>query len=218
MKKLALLSLLAILPAFSASAAYDDSWYQADFWSGEYPNGVAVMEEGVSLMGRATMDPQAATDVACELPKFAVYHPWNERRAEYRTAAKIVPMTATANFRLTEDDREAKVHKGDVVEYLVYGAEGTALVRFQGQEWVIGQEEMEKLSYDEKLMIPQEEWFKVPCTNGGEAWLFLNELATSNDDGEFVYAPGLGSWWKGFREYGKVTDLTPEDLEEGEGK
>lgn len=47
--------LLIIFSTFlgvQAFATYDNSWYQADYWSGEWPNGFSIVQPGLVLKGR----------------------------------------------------------------------------------------------------------------------------------------------------------------------
>lgn len=209
-----LMSLALILFSIPASAAYDGTWYQADFWSGEYPNGIAIVAEGVAIPARSSMDKDRPVTIECELPYKAVYHPWNQARpAKYRTAAKIIPMTANEAVTLGEAGDQAQVAAGELVEYLIYGSEGSFLVRYNGKEYVADQSLLEKMTYDEERMeTPQEEWLNVTCVGGEDAWIFMNELVQSDRDGNPAWPEGTDSWYRGLREYGVVTDLTDADL------
>ncbi len=196
-----------------ALAAYDQTWYQANFWSGEYPNGFSVVTDGVTVPARTAMDRDLPVSIQCGLPKFAVYHQWNgARQADYRTASKIVPMVANEEFEIGFTET-ATVHAGDTVEYLIYGAEGMFFVRYNGVEYEADQEMLTKVTYDEKaLEVPQEEWLNVTCLGGENAWIFAGDLSTVDVDGNTQWLPGLDTWFLGFRDYGVVTDLTEADL------
>jgi len=210
-----LLSIAAFSFSAIAYAAYDNTWYQTEFWSGEYPNGISIVAEGVALPARAAMDLDQPVTIECELPYKAVFHPWNQARAaRYYTAAKIVPLTAKEDLTLGfEGEEQVEVAAGDLIEYLVYGAEGSFLVRYKGKEYTADQSLLEKVSYDEqKMEAPQDEWLNVTCVGGENAWIFLRDVVTVDRDGNSVYPQGVDSWFRGFREYGVVTDLTDADL------
>jgi hypothetical protein len=205
---------LAMLAASSALAAYDNTWHQSEYWSGEYPNGFAVIKKGVVVTGRTGMDLDLARSVSCELPFKANYHPWNsKRKAEYRTASKIVAMVAKEDVTIGYEADQITVKAGETIEYLVYGAEGMFTVRYNGKDYEADQSLFEKVSYDQALLdLPQDEWLKIACKNGKIAWLFLRDLHQTDSEGNETYVPGIGNWMKGFREYGKATDLTDRDL------
>ena len=48
-----LVPIALVLFSAAALAAYDDSWYQTEGWSGEYPNGISIVAEGVAIPARA---------------------------------------------------------------------------------------------------------------------------------------------------------------------
>src|SRR5512136_1866262 len=68
--------------AANSYAAYDDSWYQVEHWSGEWPNGFSVARPGIVVQSRAAMDQDARRSIACTLPFKAVFSPWNSARNE----------------------------------------------------------------------------------------------------------------------------------------
>lgn len=199
----------------SAFSAYDNTWHQAPFWSGEYPNGISVMREKVSLPARTGMDRDLPLSILCGVSFKAVYHPWNTARpAKYFTAAKIVPMIAKDDFKYeTGEGAILSIRKGDVIEHLIYYAEGQFAIRFKGQEYTADHGLLEKVTYDEALMeTPQDEWLKIDCADGTAAWVYLRDLYYTHPNGHTLYLPGLDTWFWGFREYGVVTDLTDADL------
>ena len=212
MKKTSLLLALLTLPTLAF--AYDNTWYKADFWSGEYPNGFAVVGKNVKLMGRAEPSLSAPATITCGLPQLAVFHVCNPKRpADYLTYSRIVKLTMKNDFVLDQgDEKPVALKKGDTLEYLIYGAEGTFLVRINGVEYTADQSLLENTEEVPEGSYQQDEWIQVPCRKGGKAWLFFGDLVKSNAEGEAVYATGLSDWWKGFVEYGSVRDLTKKDL------
>lgn len=197
-----------------AIASYDDSWYRQDFWSGEYPNGVAIVKENVSVPARLTMDRDIPASISCQLPFKAVFHPWNEARdVRYVTAAKILSMQAKEDFEYETQDGVIKAKKGDLLEYLIYYSEGMFALRYKGKVYTADEGILEKTNFDYSMVVGQEEWFQVECVGGLSAWVYMKDLLQYDDDtGELIFRPGLGDWWRGFREYGKVVDLTDDDL------
>lgn len=190
----------------AAFAGYDKSWFVADYWSGEYPPGFAVTGDGVVLKGRAESDPDLAADIDCPVPKRAVFQPWNEsRKAVYRTYSKIVPLTVKADFSyefIPADGVPAtrKVAKGDTLEYLIYGAEGSFQVRHKNDELTAGQDLFDHVETVEQSSFVEQEWVQISCENGKNAWVRLSELRTG--DG---WIAGIGD--PNITEYGKATDL-----------
>lgn len=204
--------LIAFLSASAAQAApYGSDYFQADFWSGEYPAGFSVVERGVKVPARKAMDLELAQEVSCELPYRAVYHPWNARRkAVYHTASKIIPLTATKNFSLGEEG-QVEVQAGEVVEYLIYQAEGMFLVRYKNELFTADQGMFDAVAGDTSA-AKEDQWLQLRCVNGPKAWIFLPDLQVAGADGEIGLRKGLDSWSRGLRAYGKVTDLTAKDL------
>lgn len=205
---------LSLIAAFAGSAfavPYDSAWHQADFWSGEYPNGVAVIQQNLTVQGRMDMDKDAPANVTCALPYKANFHPWNQTRTEtsqvtYRTASKIVPLIAKEDFELGEQ-QAMKVSKGDVIEYLIYHSEGWFAVRYKGLEYEADDSLFEKVEEVSQDQFVQDEWMYLTCENGAKTWLYLPGLQTA--EGEWL--PGLrGPKIEG---YGEASDLTDKDLE-----
>ncbi len=125
------LLVLVILSASSARtfAGYDDTWFQSNFWSGEYPPGFSVTKKRTTLMARSGMDKDLPRDVACEMPYLALIHPWNKERIrksnlQFFSATKIIKMIAKEDFDFGDG---VTVKKGEVVEYIANRAEGFVL-------------------------------------------------------------------------------------------
>lgn len=212
-------ALLIALSLVSVQAfGYDNTYYRANGWSGEYPNGFSVVKEGVTVPARTDMDPRISATFECGVSYKGTYHQWNQNRiAEYVTMSKIVPMTTTKVVYLEDENgKKVKVRKGRTIEYLVYGAEGYFTVRYKGKEYVAGQELLENVTYDKTLMdTPADEWIKIDCVNGangGTGWVLMRHLIAEDQQGNTSYLDGLDTWYRGFREYGVVEDLTDEDL------
>ncbi len=206
---------LTLTLGFSASAlgaSYDGSWYQTQFWSGEYPNGFSVNKSGVTVMGRSGMDKGLPAEMACALPFKATFHVWNQDRVEsnkveFFTASKIVPMVAKEDFLFEDGENKVQIHKGDLIEYLIYHSEGWFAVRIGGQEYEADQSLFEKMEEVSQDQFVQDEWMHLTCENGVSTWLFFPDL--SNADGEFI----SGLQGPKIEGYGTASDLTDKNLE-----
>lgn len=215
------LFVLVMALAFSAAssmAAYDNSWFQAQFWSGEYPNGFAIVKAKTFVPSRQAMDKDLPSDSKCQLPLKAVFHPWNTKRnakskAKYFTASKIVKLTAKENFVFeTDDSKKIAVKSGETLDFLIYGAEGWFLIKFNGKQYTVFQSIYEHLHEVEQSAYQQDEWLKVNCLNGKSVWVLLSDLVKVDAEGNMVYLPGVGDWSKGMSGYGSVHDLTDKDI------
>ena len=222
------LMILTVLFSASAFAAYDKTWYQAEYWSGEWPNGFSVHQQGVVVPARTAMDLDVKPSINCALPYKAVFNPWNTERytlseAKYQTASKIVNLTAKSTFSSTMTDgngSDVKVQfkKGQVFEYLIYGSEGSFLIRVKGKEYWAGQDLFKKLKPMPKT-AEQQEWLRLKCEGGEVAFIYTADLFTATDkDGNKEYLPGL---WNasignpGVVGYGEARDLTDDEVKNG---
>jgi hypothetical protein len=216
--RLPLLVAAVMLMTATAQAAYDQAWYTIDFWSGEYPNGFAVIKPDVSVPARAEMDKEAPASVSCALPYKAVFHPWNEARnrlseARYVTASRIVPLKASKEFTFQPDEESdpVKIGKRQVIEYLIYGAEGYFTIRIDGKEYTASQELFESVEPVSDDAFLQEEWLELKCENGPKAWVYADDLRKTSDNGEMTYLDGLvaiSAGGPGIDDYGAARDLT----------
>lgn len=202
-----LLLLALTLTTGIAHAAYDNTWYKTEFWSGEYPHGFAVSAKGVHVRARTGMNEALPASVDCELPLKANFHPWNEagnrqRKARFFTASKIVKMTVKQDFKFTAgEDKSFQLKQGATIEYLIYGSEGSFSVRINGKTY-----EADQSLFDHVLPIPdsafvQKEWVSLRCANGKSAWIFLDDV--QNVPG--IRGPKINA-------YGQASDLTDADL------
>ena len=200
---------VALIAAVSPAFAYDKSWYEADYWPGEYPQGFSVKADNVVLKGRKTPNPATKATLDCAVPKGAVYHPWNEsREATYRTYSKIVPLTIAQDFVYEFTNAEGQTSArtltpAEKLEYLVYQGEGYFTVRYQGREFTAGQDLFEHVAPVSQDQFIDDEWVRIPCTNKVEAWILLSDLRGEKDE----WVTGLDG--PNITEYGKATDLAP---------
>ena len=56
------------------SSFYDEMWYEAEFWPGEYPNGLIVLEPGVTLAARTVDNPNIEPSLECEMDYLSLIH------------------------------------------------------------------------------------------------------------------------------------------------
>ena len=194
---------LTLIVSSASYAAYDSSWYKTDFWSGEYPAGVAVVRHHVQVMGRTAMDRNLKRTVKCALPYKAVFHPWNDKRnrlnqVRYFSATKIIPMTAKEDFSYVSDTKAIDIKKGDTVEYLNNFSEGSFAARYKGVEFGASQDLFDHLENVDFASFQEEDWLRLRCENGVRAWLAADEIRD---------APGFGDWGPGLDGYGKAHDL-----------
>lgn len=197
---------LPVGPALAQSAGYDEAWYRAPFWSGEYPGGFSVAKTTVVQL-RAAPDPAIERTIACELPQGATYQMWNRARVEAQ-GLSFTSFTRIADYQMTgdyetslyrhDDGSEVKVSlkRGETWRYLVYVAEGTFLMEYEGTQYDGAQDLFE---HAEQMGDSNgyEEWLRINCPNNQWGWLFMGDI--SLDDGTFV-SPNI-------TEYGSSEDL-----------
>jgi len=200
------LCLLAVPALAQGVESYDDNWYRAPFWSGEYPGGFSVART-TTVQLRPRLDPKADKTIACELPQGATYQAWNQARVEEQ-ALNFTSFTKIADYKITKpyeatlykhsDGTELKVSfkRGDTFRYLVYFAEGQFLMEYGGEQY-----HLERLEVENAEQIGDssgyEEWLRINCSNNQWGWLFMGDITL--DDGTFL-SPNI-------TEYGMAKDL-----------
>lgn len=206
--------ILISLTSLSGFAAYDSGWYQTVGWSGEYPAGFSVVKRGVSVPARAAMDLDAEKKISCALPYRAVFHPWNRtRKAGYHTASRIVLLVASSDFYLGDGELvHDLVKRGEPLEYLMGGSEGIFSVRYNGKIYSADQGLFSVVEAFDETQFREDRWLNVRCLNGKSAWIYMEDIYTHEESGETGYLPGLDTWSRGLRKYGKVTDLSAKEL------
>jgi hypothetical protein len=206
-----LLLAVAVVAAFAAAPAlaqstYDATWYRAPFWSGEYPGGFSVAK-ATTVQLRPALDAGAAKTIACDLPMGATYQAWNQGRVEEQ-GLSFTSFTKIAEYRMTEafeatlyrrdDASEATISlkQGDTWRYLVYLAEGSFLMEYDGVEYD-GNQDLFEHAEQQGDTNGYEEWLRINCPNNQWGWLFMGDLTL--DDGTFI-APNITG-------YGEAKDL-----------
>jgi hypothetical protein len=199
---------LAAAPALAQSVdAYDDSWYRAPFWSGEYPGGFSVLKDTIVKL-RLALSPPAEKTIDCPLPAKATYQQWNMERVEaegltFISFTEIDEMEITKAYDTTlyrNDDAtavEVSFKPGDTWRYLAYFAEGAFLMEYDGVKYD-GDQDLFDVS---KQIAPgprgYDQWLRINCSNNQWGWLFLNDIV--QDDVTFT-GPNIV-------EYGRAADL-----------
>jgi hypothetical protein len=205
--KVSILAAVIMLAGGSAVAAsYDDSWYRAPFWSGEYPDGFSVVKS-TTVQLRPVLDKDAEKTIACDLPQGATYQPWNQSRVEEQGLAfvsftkigdykMLKPLETTLYRRTDATELQVKLSRGETWRYLVYLGEGAFLMEYKGEEFD-GNPDMLDASEQQGDANGYEEWLRINCPNNQWGWLYMGDVTL--DDGTFV-APNITN-------YGESTDL-----------
>ena len=173
------------------AVAYDDSWYQASFWGGEYPSGFSVTGPTI-VATRFEPDPETPASIECLLPEGATYHPWNHDRVEadlltFVSFTRKQPYTLESDLNIsvyTEegDDVALDLAAGDTWTYLTYLGEGAFLMEYGGATYIADQSLFEVSSADGNAET--HEWLRLICGNGESGWLLLDEIRTLPTIGE----------------------------------
>jgi hypothetical protein len=192
------------------TAKYEASWYRANGWSGEYPDGF-TMASNVTIKMRGSPNFDAPKSISCVLRKGATYHQWNKKRVisdrlEFISFTKIETYELNASFTVDlrrqsdGDDTTVQFKKGDQWLYLAGPAEGAFLVKFNDTIYIADQDLFQKSTRVESPVNDDEstydEWLKLKCANGAVGWILFNEIK----DGPEFAAPNITG-------YGHASDL-----------
>jgi hypothetical protein len=199
------LSALASLILSAPALAYDDTWYRADFWAGEYPNGFTLAED-VTVKIRKEARPAASRDVDCALKKGATYHPWNGERVksdnlDFMSYVRKVTYRIKSRAKVLlqdekkEADKEIDFKPGDTWTWLTYYGEGMFRMELAGTEYAADQALFDVSEEKGDREHEEDEWLKLTCTNGAQGWLLLADVV---DEPAFDHPD--------FPEYGKAPD------------
>ena len=196
---------------FAALAAYPDTWHVSYGWPGEYPAGFVVLDQGVTVNGRARPNPDAPANVPCTLPQYANYQMWNRQRVErdhveFIVATKIEPVTMLVDAQVeTPSDtgmQTLDLKAGDVLSYLRYLGEGFAIFGYNGQEYTINEAELRDISSITGQALDEDQWAEVACIGGKRAWILYDD-AIANDS--IVPSPIVG--------FGEASDIYPDEVD-----
>lgn len=196
---------------FAAISTYDANWYLSPGWPGEYPAGFAVVDSDVKVPARMRPVPSDPQDVTCQLPEFANYQIWNRERTlsdklVFFVASLKAPVTLIQDAQVehvaeTGVLQTLELVSGDVLTFLRYEGEGFMVVSFNGQNYNINESELRDISDIASVVPRADEWVRVTCVGGKQAWLLYSEV---------LFEPGVGpSPLSGF---GESFDLSPEDV------
>jgi hypothetical protein len=175
------------VPPASAAAdiGYDQTWYRAAFWSGEYPDGFTVLKP-TAIQLRGEPSPMSSPRIECALNQGATYHPWNYDRVatgdlEFLSFTRIDLMTVDHETRAVLYDEAGKTEfafdfaRGEHWRYLAYLAEGSFLMDYKGKVYIGDQALLENSSGS----LAQDEyhaWIRISCANGASGWLFMQDI------------------------------------------
>lgn len=196
---------------YAALSGYGPEWYVSGGWPGEYPPGFAIVEDNVSVSGRAVPRLDAPRDVACPLPRLANYQIWNNARNEsdeldYFVATKTFPVTLTqdASIEFAGDNGigTLDLKAGDQLTYLRYLGEGFTILSYDGVAHDINEAELRDISDIGSGEIEEHLWISVACTGGNRAWLKYDETIKTPG---ILPSPILG--------FGEAYDLSEDQIE-----
>lgn len=188
------------------TVGYPEGWEMQLYWSGEYPNGFAVTQEGTTVMGHETITFGEYPPIYCGLPHKATYSPWNVARM-ISDELVFVAMTFPTTFTINEDVslevfvgdgvEQLDLKAGDTLTYKSYIAEGFFIAEKDGVSY-----EMNEAALPQSTEFEQgpedEEWVQVTCADAEEtrAWVRYEQA---------LQAPGVEPYeYTGF---GEAADL-----------
>jgi hypothetical protein len=209
-----LLALMILLTSTARTfAGYDDTWFQSNFWSGEYPPGFSVTKKRTTLMARSGMDKDLPRDVACGMPYLALIHPWNKERIrksnlQFFSATKIIKMIAKEDFDFGDD---ITVKKGEVVEYIANRAEGFFYVRIGGKPYDADQSLFHFVETPTRDQFVEDDRVLLTCQGGNRAYIFVYDLGVRRWSDAPAFVPGISDTGPGQEGYGKARDLTEQE-------
>lgn len=165
---------------------YETIWHLSEFWPGEYPPRFSVLKDGIVLPCRPAMKLTAAKTARCPVPKYATFSPWNTDRNKaddlrYRTVSKVSPVTITDDVKVpaqrqsSDTDVTLNLKKGDTLDFLVYHAEGFALYRYQGKQYVISESDFDGKAAFVKNPRKDDLWLRLPTADGGKGWVLYRD-------------------------------------------
>lgn len=239
-----ILIFISLMMSEPAVADYDASWFKAPYWSGEWPRGIAIAKPNLTVMARSEMDKDSAPSIPCTLPYRAVLHPWNHeankaRKIEYWTASKIKILKANRRFDYdfeSLDQRSRKpvklsIKKGEVIEYLIYGAEGSFTVRIRNSLYAAQQDlltyvsdKADQVSEHTDTAVQFDEWIKLPCADQPSVWILKSDLKKPDSQSDINSDNYIDGIWPamiedpGVDDYGVARDLTEEEIKTGHSR
>ncbi len=196
---------------YAALAGYPEGWYLSPGWPGEYPNGFAVLDAGITVNGRAVPNKTSPQTVACALPQYANYQLWNSARStrdklDFFVATKVAPVTVSEDIAIeyVSDTgmQPLELKAGDQLSYLRYIGEGFVVFGFNGQEYDLNEADLRDASDISNARIVEDQWVEVACGGGNRAWLLYDDVVEVPG---IIPSPIVG--------YGGSSDILPEEVE-----
>ena len=195
------------------SPFYDETWYEADFWPGEYPNGLIVLETDVTISVRTDINPNVSPSLECKMDYLGVYHPWNEERVKshklrFFSQTKIIPLTVKSGFEYpysSEIGGELKSKRyivGDKISYLGYLSEGFGLIDIEGDAIEIPISILHESTDMNSRLDESHLWVETDC-DGRKAYVLVSDLEGRQDI-------RIGN--EGISEYGLARDLSENEV------
>ncbi|KDA04258.1 hypothetical protein [Hyphomonas oceanitis] len=201
-----------VAPDFAKLSGYGEGWYISPGWPGEYPAGFVVLDESISVMGRAKPNPASPQDKACTLPQLANYQLWNNPRVssdelEFFVATKTFPVTLNQDAQIeyisdAGSMQTLDLKQGEQLNYLRYLGEGFAILSYAGTEYDINEAELMDITDIQSTKGQEDEWLRVTCSDGSKVWLLYDEVVTVPG---IVPSPITG--------YGDASDITLDQVE-----
>lgn len=199
-------------------ATYPDHWDVSAGWGGEYPNGFAVIADGVELDGRAEPHPSVEKTLTCPVDYLGMYHPWNSdagRDLKYVTATETYPITldediALDAFLVTDAppsdqisiSTQLTIPAGTPFQYIRYIAEGFAIISYGDTLYEVSMEwaEQNQNAIGETGL---DEWMEIPCGDH-RGWVLYSETMEIDSIAEYSYF--INGW-------GESRDITEDQIE-----
>lgn len=198
---------------------YADDWEVTAGWPGEYPPGLSILKDGVTVMGREDMDPTLDKILTCPLPKFATYQVWNVDRALkddiiFAVATKMFDITMTQETaidvpgeKLEDPYKKLELSVGDKLIYKRYLGEGFAILALDGTDYEINEMDLQNTSDINTAAQDgrgaEDLWVRVTCTDAEKtrAWLNYQDIENINGIGP---TPIMG--------FAESRDITAKDI------
>jgi hypothetical protein len=179
------------------TVGYPAGWEMQPYWSGEYPNAFAIVEEGVTVMAHPVITFEQYPPIYCGLPHKAVYSPWNGTRRDsddLEFVAMVYPTTFTINEDVTievivgDGAEQLSLQAGDQLIYKSYLAEGFFVAEKDGILYEMNETELPQSTAFERGPEDQE-WVRVTCDDADKtrAWILYDDALSANGVEPYEY-------------------------------
>ena len=168
----------------TSTFALAQDYYANQFWPGEYPSGVELMED-LTINGRLIPDSNVMNTESCTLKEKSVYHPWAQK-----TEATFVTVSEVSSYLLLEDYSEFDMNfsAGTILQELSYLSEGYCLYKVEGQNETFDMTCLEAFTdapVEYKVINKGDsyvQWFQATCTEGNKVWFELEDFRSRAAD------------------------------------